>query len=130
MRAAVYIIIILILLTGAFAVYNYLVSIYEVVYKVEPKTLYADSKTESVIMAVPLNGLGGKAWFRKAAVSYVITEGENLINIIKKDETEGIMVLRVKDKPGIVRITAKSPFALLPSLIEIHIEPNFAEVIH
>ena len=130
MRAAVYIIIILVLLTGAFTVYNYLVSIYEVIYKAEPKTLYADNKTEAVITAVPLNGLGGKAWFRKASASYVITEGENLVHIIKKDETEGILVLRAKDKPGTVRITARSPLALLPSLIEINIQPNFAEVIH
>ncbi len=130
MRAAIYIIIILILLTAAFAVYNYLVSIYEVIYRIEPKTLYADNKSETTITAVPLNGLGGKAWFRKVEATFTITEGKNLVIIIKNDKANGILILKAKDKPGIVSITAKSPLALLPSLIQINIEPNFAEVIH
>ncbi len=129
-RASIYIIISLILLTAAFAVYNYLVSIYEVTYTVEPHNLYADNQSEVTITAIPVNGLGGRAWFRNAPVVYKIIEGNDLVDIIRNDESQGILVLQAKDKPGTVRITAKSPFALLPSPIDINIYPNLVEVTH
>ncbi len=127
---AIYIIIILILLISSFAVYNYLVSIYEVVYRVTPGELYADSRSEVTITAVPLNALGQKALFRKTAAVYQITEGKELIEIVKNDETNGILKLRAKDRTGIVKIIAKSPYALLPSPINVDIYPNLVEVKH
>ncbi len=129
-RATITTIIILILLIAAFAVYNYLISIYEVIYRIEPQNLYADYKSEVTVTAVPINGMGGRAWFRKAGAEYILTEGKNLVEVIKNDEAEGVLVLRAKDKPGIVRITAKSKFALLPSPIAIDIYPNLVEVTH
>ncbi len=129
-RASIYIILTLILLIAVFAVHNYLVSVYEVVYTVEPEALYADNKSEVTVTAVPLNGLGGRAWFRKAEASYTITEGNDLILVIKNDETEGILVLRAKDKAGTVRIKAKSPLAFLPSRITVNIYANLVEVKH
>ena len=129
-RTSINIIIILIALIAAFAVYNYLVSIYEVVYRIEPKALYADNKSEITITAVPVNGLGGKAWFRKAPASYEITEGNDLVDVIRNDKSKGILILRAKDRPGTVSITVKSPFSLLPSPIDIKIYPNLVEVTH
>lgn len=129
-KITLYIVVILILLIAAFAVYNYLLSIYEVIYTVEPEVLYADNNSEVTIAAVPLNGLGGKAWFRRAGAVYTIIEGNELVKIIKNDESEGMLVLRAKDKAGTVKINAKSPFALLPSPITINIYPNLVEVIH
>ncbi len=129
-RTSIYIIIILILLIAAFAIHNYLISIYEVIYKIEPEALYADNKSEVTVTAVPLNGLGGRAWFRKAEASYTITEGNDLVQVIQNDGSKGMLVLRAKDKTGTVRITAKSPLALLPSPIVIDVYPNFVEVTH
>ncbi len=129
-RTPIYIIVILILLIAAFAVHNYLVSIYEVIYKIEPEALYADNQSEVTITAVPLNGLGGRAWFRKAEASYTITEGNDLVQVIKRDEAGGILVLRAKDRPGTVKLTVKSPLALLPSPIAINIYSNLVEVKH
>jgi hypothetical protein len=120
----------LILFIAAFAVHNYLVSIYEVIYRVDPKALYADNKSKVTVMAIPLNGLGGKALFRKAEASYTITEGNDLVLVIKNDETNGILVLQAKDKAGTVRIKAKSRLALLPSPITVNIHPNLVEVKH
>ncbi len=105
-------------------------SIYEVVYRIEPKALYADNKSEITITAVPVNGLGGRAWFRKAPASYEIIEGNDLVDVIRNDKSTGMLILRAKDRPGTVRITVKSLFALLPSPIDINIYPNLVEVTH
>ncbi len=129
-RTFISIIIILILLIAAFAVYNYLINIYEVTYTVEPHNLYADNQSEVTITAVPVNGLGGRAWFRKAPVIYKIIEGNDLVNVVGNDKPQGVLVLQAKDKPGTVLITAKSPFALLPSPIDVKIYPNLVEVTH
>ena len=129
-KAPLYIIIVLVLIIAAFAVYNYLISIYEVIYSIEPNELYADNKSEVTVTAVPLNGLGKKAWFRKAEASYTIVEGGSLVQIVENDIPRGTLVLRAKDKSGTVSITAKSPLALLPSPIEINIYPNLVEVKH
>ena len=129
-RTSISIIIILIALIASFALYNYLVSIYEVVYRIEPKALYADNKSEITITAVPVNGLGGRAWFRKAPASYEIIEGNDLVEVIRNDKSNGILILRAKGRPGTVSITVKSPFSLLPSPIDIDIYPNLVEVTH
>ena len=129
-KAFLYIVIILVLLIAAFAVYNYLVSIYEVIYTVEPKNLYADNKSEVTLTAVPLNGLGKKAWFRKAGAVYTLIEGRDLVQVVENDVSAGMMILRAKGKSGTVRITAKSPLALFPSPIVINIIPNLVEVKH
>ena len=129
-RNTIYIIITLILLISAFSAYNYLISIYEVVYKVAPEELYADGRSEVTITAVPLNALGRKALFRKTRAVYQITEGKELIEIVLNDESKGVLKLRAKDKTGIVKIIAKSPYALLPSPIYIDIYPNLVEVKH
>lgn len=123
-------IILMILLITAFVIYNYLISIYEVIYQVTPETLFADGRSEIKITAVPLNGIGSKALFRVAEAEYTINEGHDLIDIVKYDKTTGILILRAKNSTGIVNITAKSAYALLPSIIKINIYPNIVEVSH
>lgn len=123
-------IILLILLITVFVVYNYLISIYEVIYQVTPETLFADGRSEIKITAVPLNGIGSKALFRVAEAEYTINEGHNLVDIVKYDKTTGILILRAKNSAGSVNITATSAYALLPSPIKIIIYPNVVEVLH
>ena len=129
-RGALVSILLLIFIITAFAVYNYLISIYEVIYQVTPESLFADCKSEIKITAIPLNGIGRKALFRAAEAEYIITEGSHLVDILKYDKTTGILILRAKNSTGSVKITAKSPYALLPSLISIKIYPNIVEVLH
>ena len=123
-------IILLIFIITAFAVHNYLISIYEVIYEVTPEALFADGRSEIKITAIPLNGIGSKALFRTAEAEYTIIEGGHLVDIVKYDKTSGILILRAKNSTGSVKITAKSSYALLPSLINIKIYPNTVEVLH
>lgn len=120
--------IILIPLISLFGVYNYMISIYEVIYTVLPDNLYADNKSEVTITATPINALGWKALFRRVEAKYTVTEGNELINIVENDESKGLLRLKAKDKTGIVRIIAKSPYALLPSPINVNIYPNITAV--
>jgi len=121
---------VLILLIFFFGLYNYLVNIYEVIYKVTPDTLYADNKSEIIITAVPINSIGSRALFRQVEARYSITEGEKLVTIIEENRSNGTFKLRAKSKRGVVKITAESQYALLPSPIIINIYPNYVEVIH
>ncbi len=127
-RKTTIIIIILILSISAIAVYNYMLSIYEVIYTVLPADLYADNKSEATIMAIPINAIGRKALFRYVKASYMITEGRELVDIVETDKSKGLLRIKAKDKTGIVKIIAKSPYALLPSPIDIHIYPIIAAV--
>jgi hypothetical protein len=122
-RRTILIVITLILLIIIFAVYNYTINIYEVIYTVQPTDLYADNKSVVTITATPINGLGWKALFRQAEAGYTIAEGKELIEILENNESEGILKLKAKDRTGIVKIIAKSPYALLPSPINILIYP-------
>ena len=75
----------MVFIIAAFAVYNYLISIYEVIYQVTPDSLFADSRSEIKITAIPLNGIGSKALFRAAEAEYTIIEGGHLVDILKYD---------------------------------------------
>jgi hypothetical protein len=129
-RNTITIILILVFLISAFAVYNYMINIYEVVYKVTPDALYADGKSVITIQAVPVNGLGWKALFREAEADYKIIEGADLVKIVMYDRSEGVIKLRAGNKPGVVKIIAKSSYSLLPSPVNFQIYPNIVEVTH
>lgn len=113
--------IIIIFLISAFVVHHYLISIYEVVFKTTPDKLYADTKSDIIITAVPLNALGWKALFRSSEAVYTIIDGQELVEISGENKSEGVLKLKSKDKTGIVKIIAKSPYTLLPSPIDIRI---------
>ena len=123
-RANIYLILIIVILIAAFAAFHYIFSIYEVIYKITPDKLYADNSSTIVIEAVPLNSLGWKAPFRKSFSDFTINEGFELIEILSINKENGVIKLKAKDKAGKVSITIKSKYSLLPSTIEIIIEPN------
>jgi len=109
-----------------FAIYYYIFNIYEVTYSVNPKNLFADYKSTVILKAVPINALGFKAPFRFSHTFFSISEGDNLVDVVKDNEAEGIFILRAKDKAGKVVVRLKSDYSLLPTLITIFIYPNYA----
>ncbi len=129
-RRKTILIIIFILPILFFGIYNYLISIYEVIYQVTPDNLYADDKSEITIEAVPINAIGSRALFRQVEAAYTITDGAELVNIIEENLSGGTFKLKAKDKAGVIKITAKSRYALAPSPIIINIYPNIVEVLH
>src|SRR5574338_1054654 len=96
--------IIIIFLISAFVVHHYLLSIYEVVYKTTPDKLYADTKSDFIITAVPLNALGWKALFRNSEAVYTIVDGRELVEISGENKSEGVLKLKSKAKTGVVKI--------------------------
>jgi hypothetical protein len=122
----IYIITALLFVILIFLVYQYIFSIYEVIYSVEPKELFPDNKSTVTITAVPLNAFGYKAPFRSTPAHFEIVEGSNLVEITAKDENNGTLVLKAKDKPGIVVVHVKAEKSLLPSPLKIPVQPNVA----
>lgn len=102
----------------------YLFNIYEVEFEVKPYKMYADNQSQVQITSIPLNAFGWKAPFRDSPTEYEIREGEELVDVVKRDDEKGILILKAKEKPGKVVIHAKSKFSLLPSEITIIIETN------
>jgi hypothetical protein len=123
-RSEIYLIFVLIVFIAGFSAYHYIFSIYEVTYKVTPDKLYADNNSTLIIEAVPVNALGWKAPFRKSYSEFTISEGKDLVEIIFSNNNSGILKLRAKEKSGKVSVTIKTKYSLLPSTIEIVIEPN------
>ena len=123
-RKEIYLILVLLVFIAGFFSYHYIFSIYEVTFKVTPDKLYADNNSTLIIEAVPVNSFGWQAPFRNAYSEFTFNEGKDLIEIIFQDNSKGILKLRAKEKSGKVSITIKSKYSLLPSTIEIVIEPN------
>ncbi len=129
-RNSIFLIIILLTAVLAFGIYNYLISIYEVIYTADPPELFADNKSITIISAVPVNALGWKALFRNVDVDFEISQGKELVEIVKQDNPNGRLILKSKNLPGEVQIIAASRFSLLPTLITVKLKPNLVEVKH
>jgi hypothetical protein len=123
-RSKIYLIFILLIFIMGFSSYHYIFSIYEVTYNIIPDKLYADNSSTLVIETVPLNSFGWKAPFRKSYAEFTFNEGKDLVEVIFQDNANGILKLRAKEKSGKVSVTIKAKYSLLPSTIEIIIEPN------
>lgn len=108
------------LLLGYFFLYN----IYGSEVRKSYEYFFADPQSEMIIEVVPVNGLGSKAWFRSSSAKFEIIEGNDLIEIISKDESKGILKIRSLGEPGKVGIKIKSQHSLLPEYFEIQIEPR------
>src|ERR1035437_7918695 len=117
-RSEIYLILILIVFVAGFSSYHYIFSIYEVTYKITPDILYADNNSTLIIEVVPINSFGWKAPFRKTFSEFTINEGKDLVEVIFQDNSNGILRIRAKEKPGKVSITIKSNYSLLPSRSE------------
>ena len=125
-KPQIYIVIILLLMIFGLLAYYYLFNIYEVTFSVSPKDLYADGESTVTIKVTPLNALGFKALFRSSPAEFSIQDGRELVDIVREDTSEGTLVLRAKDKTGIVTVIIKPLHALLPSQVEINIYDNLA----
>ncbi|MEI7810896.1 MAG: hypothetical protein WCJ01_00565 [Ignavibacteria bacterium] len=101
-------------------------NIYEVSFKVSDVVLFADNKSTSIIEVIPLNSFGNRVPFRKSPAEFQIVEGVDLVEIIQNDIDNGILTLKAKDMPGKITVRIKSEYSLMPSLIEISIQPNAA----
>ena len=114
---------ILIILAFIFS-FLYIFNIYEVIYNVAPKLLYADSKSVVTVSSIPVNAFGWKTPFRTAPADFKIKEGNDLVEIISEDSKKGILILKAKNNPGKLVLYVKSRYALFPSSIEINIHPE------
>ena len=127
-RENIILIIILLFLILALFAYNNLFRIYEVEISVEPTALFADNQSTVTIHAYPLNSIGKRIWFRTVSAKFKIEVGDELVTIKKLDEANGYLILQAKNKTGVVSILVSTKKSLLPSLIKININPNYAEV--
>lgn len=120
----IYLIISIIIIILAIAVWQYVLAVYEVRFEVNPNQLYADNESELIIEAVPINSLGFRAPFRYAEINYNFEFGNNLVEVEEYLE-EGKLKVKAKDRDGIVSIFIKSTYSLMPTKIEIIINSNF-----
>ena len=127
-RENIILIIILLFLILALFAYKNLFRIYEVEISVEPTALFADNQSTVTIHAYPLNSIGKRIWFRTISARFKIKEGSDLVIVKKLDEATGYLILQAKNKTGVVSILVSTKKSLLPSLIKININPNYAEV--
>ncbi len=125
-RKEIILILFLIVLITGFLGYSYIFKIYEVEISVTPKELFADNQSTVTIQAYPINSFGKKIPFRSVSAKFVITEGKELVSIESPDEKDGRIILRAKDKTGIVNVIVTPEKSLIPSLIQIQINPNYA----
>jgi len=110
--------VLIVLLFGYFFLYN----IYGSEVRKSNDFLFADPQSEMMIEVIPVNGLGSKALFRTSSAKFEIIEGNDLIEIISKDESKGTLKIRSLGEPGRVGIKIKSQHSLIPEYIEIQIE--------
>lgn len=110
---------ILIVLFSYFFLYN----IYGDEIRKTPSELFAEQTSQMKIEVVPVNAFGWRALFRKSNSHFYIIEGNNLIEIISKDEVNGQIKIRSNGNPGKVGIKIKSEHSLLPNYMEIFILP-------
>ena len=129
-RGNIILIVILLFLIVALFAYENLLRIYEVEISVEPRELFADNQSTVTIRAYPLNSIGKRIWFRTVFAKFRIEGGGDLVTIKKLDEANGYLILQAKNKTGVVSVIVTTKKSLLPSLIKIKINPNYAEVKH
>jgi len=126
-RNEIYILFILIFAITLLFTYQYVFNIYEVIYSVDPPSLFADDHSTVTISVIPLNAFGLRAPFRYSSASFDIKEGKGFIEIIKEDNKNGEMIVKAKRETGLVAVLIKSEHSFLPSLIEIRIYPNITQ---
>ena len=108
----------------AFIINYFFINIYEVIIEKTPEYLYADKNSTIKLEVVPINALGFRSPFRTVKSNFKIVEGNDLIEIIKKDELNGILILRSKGSAGKAAVVIHTGKSLLPSYVEIQILPN------
>lgn len=99
----------------------YALNIYGDVVKKTPKNLFADPTSTMTIKVVPINALGWELPFRSTNAEFTVIEGLDLVEIIELNSESGFLLLRSKGIPGIVEISIKTKFSLLPNLVRVEI---------
>ncbi|GEM_PF-2394247 len=105
-------------------VWYFVFNIYDVSVEVSNYNLYADDNSYSEIYVYPVNYFGKKVPFREIESNFEISEGENLINVVKKDRTK--ILVKSKNLPGSVKIVIKNRFSLFPIIVDLVIKSNYA----
>lgn len=121
MKIEYFILVTLFIFILVYIIHQYIYSIYEIKVVAKPDTIPPDNKSKTIISVIHINSLGKKVPFRSVPVNFNIIEGENLILTEYKNSKKGIAVLRVKDKPGLVKIEIISNYSLFPNIIEINV---------
>lgn len=124
MKTELILIIVVLIAFVLLAGYHYIFHIYEIDYRLSSRTLYADYNSIVKIEALAVNSLGFKAPFRNPKITFEISEGKELIEIVENDPGKGILMIRAKGERGLVVIKAKSVYSMFPTLFEIEILPN------
>jgi hypothetical protein len=126
MRQKIIFLTVLLIFLSAIFIAMYFLNIYEVVVNVTPQELFADNQSEVIIEAYPVNAFGMKIPFRTVNTEFNITSGKELIEVLQLDIVNGKMVLKSRNKTGIVTVLVKPEKALLPSEVTIPIHSNVA----
>jgi hypothetical protein len=116
---------VLVLLTAG-VIWKYYFNIYEIECVTNKNILWSDNQSKVIINCLPINSLGLKIPFRNSHVVFSIIEGNELVDIIQKDEMKGMLLLKSKFEEGKVLIKITSRYSLLPNLVEINIIKNLS----
>ncbi len=122
----IFIVSIVLFLFAAVLIWKYYFNIYELKCVANKNYLWADDQSEVIINCTPINSFGLKIPFRNSYVVFSIIEGNDLIDILHKDETKGSLLLKSKFEEGKVIIKITSRYSLLPNLVEINIVKNLS----
>jgi len=117
-----YFIIVLVLISAAsvLAVWFFFMNIYETELKTE---ISNPERTHLKLTVIPLNGFGGKAWFRNLRSVIQIKRGADLIEIIKNNENASVFEIKARSGcSGLLEIVVKSEYSLMPENRELSID--------
>lgn len=72
-----------------------------------------------LIEAIPLSYSGARVPFRKVYCKYFIDDTENACNIISENNNNGILIIELLGKTGVLEIEAKPVYSLWTNKIKI-----------
>ena len=114
-----FIVILSLSLTVLYLVYYFIFNIYEIEVSADSKELKPDNNSVTKISIKPINSLGKEVPFRKVNSEIKFISGIDLVTIVSNEDR--IIILKTKNKKGLVKIEIDSKFSLLLNVIEINI---------
>lgn len=103
-----------------YLIYYFIFNIYEIDVSVNPKKLKPDNNSTAKISIKPINHLGIEVPFRKVQPEIKFISGFNLADIIL--EKDRLVIIKVKNKTGTVKMELLSKYSLLPNIVTIKID--------
>ncbi len=116
----------LLFLLATILIWKYYFNIYEVECIADKNYIWADNQSQVIIKCVVINSFGLKIPFRNIYAVFRIIEGQNLVDIIEADESNGILILKARFEEGKVVVKINSKYSLLPNLVDINIVKNLS----